>query len=225
MEKNIFEKEFELRISDFDCFDKIKPSVILDFFQDVAGEHADILSVGFNDLINKDLIWVLVRTKYEVIKEPNLYSKIKIKTWPHPKGRIDFDRDYLILDENNNILIKGTKDIDFNIEFYQEKNYLEPFNKLQDFELDDSFISFNYQTLFTDLDHNGHVNNIKYADMILNSIDFNENDNIKLFEIDYIKELKKGNSITTYYKKENNMIFIKGISEENIIYLAKIILA
>ena len=108
MEKNVFEKEFELRISDFDCFDKIKPSVILDFFQDVAGEHADILSVGFNDLIKKDLIWVLVRTKYEVIKEPNLYSKIKIKTWPHPKGRIDFDRDYLILDENNNILIKGT---------------------------------------------------------------------------------------------------------------------
>lgn len=176
-----------------------------------------------------------------MIKEPNLYSKIKIKTWPHPKGRIDFDRDYLILDENNNILIKGTskwvivnyktrrlsltKDIDFNIEFYQEKNYLEPFNKLQDFELDDSFISFNYQTLFTDLDHNGHVNNIKYADMILNSIDFNENDNIKLFEIDYIKELKKGNSITTYYKKENNIILIKGISEENNIYLAKIVLA
>ena len=135
MEKNVFEKEFELRISDFDCFDKIKPSVILDFFQDVAGEHADILSVGFNDLIKKDLIWVLVRTKYEVIKEPTLYSKIKVRTWPHPKGRIDFDRDYLILDENNNVLIKGTskwvivnyktrrlsltKDIDFNIEFYQ----------------------------------------------------------------------------------------------------------
>lgn len=241
MEKNIFEKEFELRISDFDCFDKIKPSVILDFFQDVAGEHADILSVGFNDLIKKDLIWVLVRTKYEIIKEPTLYSKIKVRTWPRPKGRIDFDRDYLILDENNNVLIKGTskwvivnyktrrlsltKDIDFNIEFYQEKNYLEPFNKLQDFELDDSFISFNYQTLFTDLDHNGHVNNIKYADMILNSINFNENDNIKLFEIDYIKELKKGNSITTYYKKENNIILIKGISEENNIYLAKIVLA
>ena len=241
MEKNIFEKEFELRISDFDCFDKIKPSVILDFFQDVAGEHADILSVGFDDLIKKDLIWVLVRTKYEIIKEPTLYSKIKVRTWPHPKGRIDFDRDYLILDENNNVLIKGTskwvivnyktrrlsltKDIDFNIEFYQEKNYLEPFNKLQDFELDDLFISFNYQTLFTDLDHNGHVNNIKYADMILNSIDFNENDNIKLFEIDYIKELKKENSITTYYKKENNTILIKGISEENSIYLAKIVLA
>ena len=61
--------------------------------------------------------------------------------------------------------------------------------------------------------------------MILNSIDFNENDNIKLFEIDYIKELKKGNSITTYYKKENNTILIKGISEENNIYLAKIVLA
>ena len=61
--------------------------------------------------------------------------------------------------------------------------------------------------------------------MILNSINLNENDNIKLFEIDYIKELKKGNSITTYYKKENNIILIKGISEENNIYLAKIVLA
>ena len=235
------ERKYRLKFSDFNCHDEIAPYAVLDYFQDVAGEHADYIGVGFNDMVSKGYFWVLVRTKYEVIKEPTLYSKIKVRTWPHPKGRIDFDRDYLILDENNNILIKGTskwvivnyktrrlsltKDIDFNIEFYQEKNYLEPFNKLQDFELDDSFISFNYQILFTDLDHNGHVNNIKYADMILNSIDFNENDNIKLFEIDYIKELKKGNSITTYYKKENSTILIKGISEENNIYLAKIVLA
>ena len=117
-----------------------------------------------------------------------------------------------------------TKDIDFNIEFYQEKNYLEPFNKLQDFDIDESFNSFNYQTLFTDLDHNGHVNNIKYADMILNSINLNKEDNIKSFEIDYIKELKQGSPITNYYKKENNIILVKGISNENIIYLAKIVL-
>ena len=61
--------------------------------------------------------------------------------------------------------------------------------------------------------------------MILNSINLNENDNIKSFEIDYIKELKQGSPITNYYKKENNIILVKGISNENIIYLAKIVLA
>ena len=36
--------------------------------------------------------------------------------------------------------------------------------------------------------------------------------------------LKQGSPITNYYKKENNIILVKGISNENIIYLAKIVL-
>ena len=240
MEKNIFEKNFVLRISDFTCYDKLKPSMMLDFFQDVAGQHADILGIGFNDLIQKDLIWVLLRTKYEVIKEPKPYTEVKVKTWPHEKGRLDFDRDYLITDQDDNVLIKGTskwvvvnyktrrlslnQNINYDFIPLKDKNYEEPFNKLEDFTLDEASPFFEYQTLFTDLDHNGHVNNIKFADFILNGISLQKDENIVKFEIDYLKELKQGSIIKNYFLRKDNIIYVKGVSDNINIYLAKITL-
>ena len=35
-----------------------------------------------------NLIWVLLRTKYEVIKNPPLYSTVTVSTWPKEKGKI-----------------------------------------------------------------------------------------------------------------------------------------
>ena len=43
----IYEKEYLLRVSDFDKNDDLKPSAILDMFQSVAEEHARILKIGY----------------------------------------------------------------------------------------------------------------------------------------------------------------------------------
>lgn len=240
MEKNIFEKKFILRVSDFSCFDTLKPSAILDFFQDVAGQHADILGIGFDDLIAKDLIWVLLRTKFDIIKNPKLYSEVIVKTWPHAKGKLDFDRDYLITDLDGNELIKGTSKwvivnyrtrrltlnshIEYNCIPLSKKNYEEPFNKLNDFEINAGLKCFEYRTLFTDLDHNGHVNNIKFSDMILNALELNSTEEILAFEINYLKELQKDLTIKNYVLRNEKEIYVKGVASDSNIYLAKITL-
>ena len=71
-----YQENFRLRISDFDTFDHLTPHAVLDLFQDVAGKHADLIGVGFDKMIKDNLIWVLLRTKYEVIKNPPLYSTV-----------------------------------------------------------------------------------------------------------------------------------------------------
>ena len=70
--KNLYVKKFNLRTSDFDCHKKILPSAVLDLFQTVAGEHAIALGCGFDALFEKNLLWVLVRTRFEVIKQPDM---------------------------------------------------------------------------------------------------------------------------------------------------------
>lgn len=50
-----------------------------------------------------------------------------------------------------------------------------------------------------DLDHNGHVNNIKYATFIENVLKLEHQ--IKAFEITYVKEAKMGEEINIYVKK------------------------
>ena len=73
-----------------------------------------------------------------------------------------------------------------------------------------------------DLDHNGHVNNIKYGVYILNALSLKSNEKIKAFEINYINELHYKETISVYYKKENNTYNIKGMVDDKLIFIAKL---
>ena len=73
-----------------------------------------------------------------------------------------------------------------------------------------------------DLDHNGHVNNIKYGVYILNALSLKSDEKIKAFEINYINELHYKETISVYYKKENNTYNIKGMVDDKLIFIAKL---
>ena len=225
--QNMFEKSFTLRTSDFDCYRKISPAAVLDLFQVVAGEHAILLGCGFDDFYRKNLLWVLVRTKYEVINEPALYQTVKVKTWPLVPSRAGFQREYLMEDEQGNPLIKGSSDwviIDSelrkivsatnvypNIEFREEKNFEQRLKKIPDFEQIGEGITL--RTGFSQLDMNGHVNNTKYANYAMDALDPDQNNSIKTFQVDYRQEVKKGDEIKLYVNKVENTAVIKGVNE------------
>ncbi len=228
---------FRLRISDYNCFDKLMPHAILDLFQDVAGKHADIIGVGFDDLKKSNLIWVLVRTKFEIVRNPKLYEVVNVSTWPKKKGKIDFDREYLIEDNKGEVLVKGiskwvivnsltrricfARDINYNCDISPEENFSGNFDKLKDFDSDGSEC-YEAQTSYCDLDHNKHVNNISYAKMIMNAIQLDENEDIHFFEINYLKELPKNTKINLYLKKDGKIILVKGIINGEVSFIAKI---
>ena len=88
-----YEKKISLRVSDFDRFDRLTPQAALDIFQLVATEHAEKLGIGYGAMLAKNLFWVLVRCRYDLIKNPAYCSDVIVKTWPMKEGRIDFDRD------------------------------------------------------------------------------------------------------------------------------------
>ena len=102
------DKQVEFRYSELDVYNHVLPQSLLTFFQDIAGEHASNLGVGYQPMIDKDLIWVIVRSKYTLYENPIVDKKYILSTWPQPKGNIDFVRDYLISDEDGNIIAKGT---------------------------------------------------------------------------------------------------------------------
>lgn len=54
MSENVF--KITLRNSDFDFYGKIKPSSVLDIFQEAATRHAEILGVGFSASIEKNML-------------------------------------------------------------------------------------------------------------------------------------------------------------------------
>ena len=241
MKQNYLERTYHLRTSDFDMCNRILPSSVLDLFQDAAGEHAASLGVGYYDFLPENKCWMILRTRYEVIKQPRLFSDVTVRTWPVESRRIEFDRDYVMYDKDGNELVKGTaqwaildisdrekpqlviaRSFDLGLEEYLPERALEGrFERLAP-----SFTAnkapYVTKSGYTDIDTNGHVNNIKYANFILNAIDLPADKEITAFRIDYLKEMMNGSEIKISSFQEDNTFICRGESGDTINFTAKI---
>ena len=233
MANGIYKKVYNLRGSDFNRFLEIKPSAVLDLFQDVAGLHAKELGIGFNAMLEKGLLWVVMKVKYELVKMPRMYQNVIVKTWPKEPKRLDFERNYLILDENEDVLIKGrsqwaiissetrkltraTNVYEKIDEFCDDVVFDEKIVRIQDFN--EVTPATRVTSGFSELDSNGHVNNIHYADYVINAINPKEPMNIKVFQLDFHKEIMCGYDTDIFVEEKENVIYAKGMQNENIMF-------
>ena len=224
----MLEKEYYLRLSDFDSRKKIKPSAVLDIFQEIAVEHAEKLGIGMEIMLRQKLMWVLTKLKYQVVTDPTVSSTIKAKTWPLAPSRIGFQREYQFLDENDNVLVKGSTewvlmnsetrrfarvmDIFENDWIYrEERNFPGKFGRAADF--DETGDAYEICPGFSDIDVNGHVSNIKYADFTLDAINPANDKYIDIFRIDFHREVKKGSRLMIYTAQGEDAVLAKGISD------------
>ncbi len=222
----IYCETFALRTSDFDCYGQIKPSSVLDLFQEVAGAHANELGIGFEALFKKNLLWVLVKVKFEIEKEIKEHQRVVVKTWPLPAGRVTLQREYLIEDLNGSLLVRGSSEwvtIDsikrrivtpsnvYPLEEYCEEHMFQgKFVKVSDFTVENSACEI--IPAFCDLDRNGHVNNIRYADYVLNALEMQKHA-IRNFQIDFHREIQKGNRVSLFLLQNEEVVLAKGIGE------------
>lgn len=205
-----YKTKITLYNSYFDINDRLTFKSILNIFQDVASIHAEEIGVGYKEMLSKNLYWVLSRIKLDIIKMPKINQIVIIETWPHEKGRIDFDRDLKILSEDGEVLIIGTSkwcvinsvtrtlersdNVNYIGECCLDVNYEDKFNKITipTCELQSCFA---YTVMFSDLDHNQHMNNTNYANLIVSAVD---NKNILHFEINFINECLLGDKIEVF---------------------------
>ena len=216
----------------FDFNNRLTAKSILNIFQDVASIHGEELGVGYEAMLEKNLYWVLSRIKFDIIKMPEINQTVVVETWPHVKGRIDFDRDMKICSEEGETLIIGTSKwcvIDTvnrmlqrtdNINYLGEPcldiNYEDRFNKIM-VPSEGLTEKFEYIVKFSDLDHNEHMNNTNYANLVLNAI---ENKKINHFEINFINECKDNELISVSSIKTEKGEFVSGIVNDKIAFNA-----
>lgn len=220
--------EYKLRTSDFDSRQKLQPASILDFFQDVAGEHADIIGVGRDSVLSQDLVWVVVKVRFSVLSDVPIYSKVRVRTWPLESNRAIFRREYVIEDENGAECVLGSSEW---VLMHVKKRRIVPARDI--IKLPDGFLT---RTVFPDsfpripdassgngglrtvpgasmIDVNGHVNNTKYANLVLDAADLGEDELIEGFCIEYHREITKGAPVTVLIQRTPNSILAKGVSD------------
>ncbi len=233
--RKLWQREYVLRAGDFDKFDSIKPSAVLDLFQDAAGQHAEELGVGFNALLEREYLWVLTRVKFKILSAPSRYQTVVVKTWPLAPNRLNYRREYCIEDQNGQKLIIGSSEwviihsrerkllsvsdlYPFSDGFCEEVMFEGKLGKVRDFEA--SGASHIVNAGFSELDVNDHVNNTKYANYVMDAVNPKKDDILESFQIDYRKEVLQGTQLNVYHSREDKIISAKGQNNDGDIMFA-----
>ena len=220
-----YSQKFIVTIYDIDICGNLKPSSILNYFQEVATRHAIELKIDYYNLIIHNEYWVLSRICAEIDKYPKLGDEITVVTYPIAPRMIDCDRDYYILDSNGNIIIRGVskwlildsqthKIKRINLQYFnglkfidkraiQDPNWkVEPANNMIEI--------FKNRVRLDDIDINRHMNNAKYANVAYNALDPSDilEKNIKSFSVNYLSEMKYNQDYTVkkFYNNKHDVI-------------------
>ncbi len=165
----------------------LKLNCILDYFQDIAACHADLLGIGMNDLLVRHELWVLSRLRIRFNRYPKLGEKLTVMTYPTGLNRLFATRQYQLIAENGERLVEGTS---FWIVIDDAKfRPVKPFKMLADFadrnqdkprffpELDkiaepeapqENLLQ--YQVLESNIDLNRHLNNAFYGAYMVDTL-------------------------------------------------------
>jgi acyl-ACP thioesterase len=164
-----------------------------------------------------------------------MYQTVKVKTWPLKPSKISFRREYIISDLEGNIIIKGSSEwlvVDkvrrrimpskgiYSLtenEHSEELVFKDKITKIHSFDPTDD--GYELVPRFTDIDINGHVNNIKYANFVIDAMDGSENNlNYTYFQIDYHKEVLKDTALRIYLNKSDEEITALGKSNNELMF-------
>lgn len=222
----IHQESFRIHTYDSDSFGRATLPSILRFMQESATIHAHSFKAGISDLKEEGLFWVISHIKIDFNNFPSLGEVINVNTWGKRLQRIFCLRDFDAYDKLGNLIMNATSSwlvLDINRHRVQNpdsifrrflcdnnKSALEmDLGKLNVIDKPDYQESLNVK--YCDLDMNGHANNTRYVEWMINSheYDFWKNKTIKEFTINFSGEARLGDTVIVSRKeiKENKWLY------------------
>lgn len=224
-----FEFDHKLITSDTDFKRELKPSAILNFFQETAGINSENMGIGYTDLHPRGLFWVLSKI-YVELENPVLYGDtVRIATWPHKPNKAIFERSFSI-SENNETRVRAlsrwclleaatgriahASQIEHREDLLIEERAVN-FNDWRIPPLDEKGEPrFSIKIAHSEYDLNYHVNNIKYADYVFNCFSIEEltSRRLKSFQINYVKQSHEKDTLCFYRSRvDENTYLVEGV--------------
>jgi acyl-ACP thioesterase len=217
----IIRKEFLITSADVDFEGILRVSSLINFLIQSAWQHAEHLGWGVNDLLKKNLAWVLSGFKIEIIDYPLWKQTITVETWPKGINRLFYMRDYNVFNGQGNLIARATTnwlliDIDKRrpklIEIDNEIFHLNPdrhaikeFVPVIDFTGNANNIT-PFQVRYSNVDVNQHLTTTGYIDFIFDTYepDFISKNRPKSLVSNFIKEVKFGAQVNMLKKERDN---------------------
>ncbi len=240
----ICQKKYSINISDVDFTKSLKMSALFNYFQDVASIGAESLGVGIDTLIDKyGVTWVITRFRVEIFRNPVLNEEITIETWHHGHKRLEFERDFRVLDSDGNVIaaavsswiildiktreIRKADSIKYDPSTIREERAIDcKFGKLK--ALGELELVYKKRIGYSDIDLNVHINNSKYVDYAMDCFDveIHSKYGVRSIEINYISEALPEDILVLNKDVSSNtsMSYIEGVNEKSgkVVFKSKI---
>ena len=224
----MYEEKIFVNSNDVDDHYDVKISTIFKYLQQAATNHAEILNLGKKDTVDKGMFWVITRMRVVIYKSPKMLDTLTVKTHPGQTMLFVFPRFYQIYNQNNELCVSASASWALlNINTHKVITKFETDNfKLQG-EVDENdlplpgkitFDSLNFienrKVRYSDIDLNGHLNNTKYIEYIIDTHDINfyKNKRVKEILINYEKEIKDEDEVYLYTNNEEEEIIVGDVN-------------
>ena len=225
MVRNTIAQTAILRGYETDFQGEIKPSFILGLMQEIAGEHACEMGLGYDEMRNRGYIWVLSKIYVEIDRRPKFGDEVEIITWPRTPGKAICERHFLMRCGGENciravsrwcILKTGSNRIapqslfTSGIEVYNDAECVSCGDWLIPSLSEETKSAFTVCLANADYDQNRHVNNIRYADYVFDCFSVEELERLKLksFQMHYLKQCYEGDILNLYKKETEKGVFV-----------------
>jgi acyl-ACP thioesterase len=206
---NIWQESRNIRFGDIDRSDRLTLASVFDFFQEAAISHADNLGVGRDSMEKTGQVWILSRMSVQVDRRPAYGEAVTIRSWPRGGERLFALRDYDIRDASGRLLAGGSSA--WLIIDLEKRRPLRPQSVMDTLprneglralasgaaglaDLKNPEKSAERRAAYSDLDYNGHVNNVRYVQWIQDALEpalFEKAERMRL-DINYLNEILPG---------------------------------
>ena len=226
----IYSQTFHLNDTHVDCFGRLKPSVLLQYIQEVASVHGSALGADYETLAARNLFWAILRTRVQISRLPVSGEQITLKTWPMPTTRVAYPRSiiaydasggeifraitlWVMMDRTSRAMVIPAKS-GIAVQGHLEGNELAAPGSVmpRPMEHDNS-----RRVNFTDLDINGHMTNTRYFDCIYDLLrsSFHGSHAVKEFTICYLAEALEGQTLDMNWEVREDLMQVEATRQND----------
>jgi medium-chain acyl-[acyl-carrier-protein] hydrolase len=229
------EESFTVASFDSDFTGRLALSSLFERFQDIAGLHATHLNVGFDELRESGVAWMLSRIKLNIERLPKWGETVTLRTWPKGVDRLFALRDFRLTSDSGSILALATtcwllvdlekgrprriESLNVDLQFPGAEQAI---NEIPDkITAPQSLVqAYERSILASELDVNEHVNNAHYVRWVMDCFDAAQlrARTVRSLQINYLDQARYGDRIGILVSKESDAPsaqYFEGVSKKN----------
>jgi acyl-ACP thioesterase len=182
----VWSESCAVRFGAIDKSDTMTLDMALNLFQEAAISHAENLGVGREAMARTNQVWILSRMSTLINRRPQYGETVTVRTWPRGGEKLFALRDFDMRDAADNPVIQARSC--WLIIDMEKRRPLRPQSIMDNLPQNegqdalDAAVNLTErpsslqkiaerQALYTDMDYNGHVNNVSYIRWIEDTID------------------------------------------------------